>query len=86
MKKAAIWACLAASALWTAPSIAATSNITSTHRADYYAAGKHQFYAWCAGGQDRIVRQDGASASDAGAKLAQKTAGCRLSWQGRIAS
>lgn len=86
MKKAVILACLAASALLTAPAIAATSNITSTHRAHYYAAGKHQFYAWCADGQDRIVRQDGVSAPDAGSKLAQKTAGCRLSWQGRIAS
>jgi hypothetical protein len=86
MKKAVIWACLAVFALSAAPSIAATSNITSTHRADFYAAGKHQFYAWCADGQDRIVRQDGVSAPDAGSKLAQKTAGCRLSWQGRIAS
>lgn len=86
MKIAVIWACLAGSALLAAPSIAATSNITSTHRADFYAAGKHQFYAWCADGQDRIVRQDGISAPDAGSKLAQKTAGCRLSWQGRIAS
>jgi len=86
MKIAVIWACLAGSALLVTPSIAATSNITSTHRADFYAAGKHQFYAWCADGQDRIVRQDGISAPDAGSKLAQKTAGCRLSWQGRIAS
>ena len=86
MKKAVILACLAGSALFAAPSMAATSNITSTHRADFYAAGKHQFYAWCADGQDRILRQDGVSAPDAGSKLVQKAAGCRLSWQGRIAS
>ena len=86
MKKAVIWACLAASVLSAAPSLAATSNITSTRRADFYAAGKHQFYAWCADGQDRILRQDGVSAPDAGSKLTQKAAGCRLSWQGRIAS
>jgi len=86
MKIAVIWACLAASMLSAAPCLAATSNITSTHRADFYAAGKHQFYAWCADGQDRILRQDGVSAPDASSKLAQKTAGCRLSWQGRIAS
>jgi hypothetical protein len=86
MKIAVVLVCLAGSILSAAPGMAATSNITSTHRADFYAAGKHQFYAWCADGQDRILRQDGVSAPDAGSKLAQKTAGCHLSWQGRIAS
>jgi hypothetical protein len=68
---------LSASASW-----AATSDIASHTRADRFAPGKHQFYAWCANGQDRLVSQDGSSAEDARSKLA--TDGCRLSWQGRI--
>ena len=69
--------------------LAATSDIASHRRADFYAPGKHQFYAWCADGQDRLVAEKGASANDAEAKLlaSQKVAGsCRLSWQGRIPS
>ena len=69
--------------------IAATSDIAGHQRADFYAPGKHQFYAWCADGQDRLVAQSGASAKDAEAKLmTSQMAGssCRLSWQGRIRS
>jgi len=68
---------------------AATSDISSHRRADFYAPGKHQFYVWCADGQDRLVAQNGASANDAEARLmaSQKvTSSCRLSWQGRIPS
>jgi hypothetical protein len=61
---------------------AATSDIASHTRADRFAPGKHQFYAWCANGQDRLVAQDGSSAEDARSKLASD--GCRLAWQGRI--
>ena len=69
--------------------IAATSDIASRRRTDFYAPGKHQFYAWCADGQDRLVAQSGDSAKDAEGKLlaSQKVAGsCRLAWQGRIRS
>ena len=72
--------------LLSSSAMAATSNFASSRRADFYAAGKHQFYAWCANGQDRIIRQDGVSAPDAEIKSAAAAAGCRLSWQGRIAS
>ena len=72
----------AAFVLFVAPAFAATSDITSHRRADFAAAGTHQFYAWCANGQDRILRQQGASARDAEARL--NATGCRLSWQGRI--
>ena len=69
--------------------MATTSDIASHRRTDFYAPGKHQFYAWCADGQDRLVSESGISASDAEAKLAasQKVvASCRLAWQGRISS
>jgi hypothetical protein len=68
---------------------AATSDITSHRRADFYAPGKHQFYAWCANGQDRRVAQTGETARDAEARLlaSEKVASsCRLAWQGRIPS
>jgi len=68
---------LSAGAGWSA-----TSDIASHSRADRFAPGKHQFYAWCANGQDRLVAQDGDSAEDAKLKLAAN--GCRLAWQGRI--
>ena len=61
---------------------AATSDIASHNRADRFAPGKHQFYAWCADGQDRLIAQDGNSAEEARARLA--TEGCRLAWQGLI--
>jgi hypothetical protein len=67
--------------------MAATSDIASHQRADFYAPGVHRFYAWCANGQDRLVVQDGISANNAQAKLFEKMtglAGCQLSWQGRI--
>lgn len=88
MKKPIIYA--AASVILSgSAAIAATSDITSHRRSDFYAPGKHQFYAWCADGQDRLVAQNGATASDAEGKLlaSQKVAdSCRLSWQGRIRS
>ena len=80
---------IAALMLSATAGMAATSDITSHQRADFYAPGKHQFYAWCTGGADRLVAQDGISAKDAEAKLSEKMtaqAGCRLSWQGRIKS
>jgi hypothetical protein len=64
--------------------IAATSDIISHQRADFFSPGKHQFYAWCTDGQDRLVAQNGISAGDAEAKLTQKMVSCRLAWQGRI--
>jgi hypothetical protein len=68
---------------------AATSDIASHRRADFHAAGKHQFYAWCSNGQDRRIAQTGETARDAEATLlaSQKVASsCRLAWQGRIPS
>ena len=88
MKKKIILAAAALILSGTA-GFAATSDVSSHRRADFYASGKHQFYAWCADGQDRLVSQTGTSANDAQAKLmaSQKVANsCRLSWQGRIPS
>ena len=69
-------------ALSAGAALAATSDIASHSRADRFAPGKHQFYAWCANGQDRLVSQEGSSAEDARSRLVIE--GCRLSWQGRI--
>jgi len=77
---------LAAIALCAAPAFASTSDILSRRGADQFAPGRHQFYAWCANGQDRILHQAGASAADARARLAPAAAGCVLRWQGRAAS
>jgi len=71
-------------ALSATAAFAATSDITSMRRADFTQAGTHQFYAWCADGQDRVLRQQGASARDARTRLQAGYSGCRLTWQGRI--
>jgi len=77
----------AALLLSTGVAMADISDIASHRRTDFYAPGKHQFYAWCSNGQDRRVAQSGDSARDAEAKLPQTVAGsCRLAWQGRIHS
>jgi hypothetical protein len=86
MKIQALLSAAALASLITS-SFASTSDIASHRRADFFAPGKHQFYAWCTSGQDRFVAQDGTSAKDAEAKLLSKQselAGCQLSWQGRI--
>jgi hypothetical protein len=87
MKKQIIYFA-AALVLSGSAAIAATSDISSHRRSDFYAPGKHQFYAWCADGQDRLVAQNGGTASEAEDKLlaSQKLGGCRLSWRGRIPS
>jgi hypothetical protein len=79
----------AALVLSASAAMAATSDIASHQRADFYAQGTHQFYAWCADGGDRLVSQDGFSAKNAQAKLFERMtglAGCQLSWQGRVHS
>ena len=77
----------AALVLSTTVAMADISDIATHRRTDFYAPGKHQFYAWCSNGQDRRVAQTGDSASDAEARLlASQTVAqsCRLVWQGRI--
>lgn len=78
--------CAAAALILSAGAgMAATSDIASHQRADFYAPGKHQFYAWCEEGRDRLVSQSGISAKDAEAKfLSSHRGACRLTWQGRI--
>jgi len=88
MKKPILYAAAALILSGTA-ALAATSDIASHRRSDFYAPGKHQFYAWCADGQDRLVAQTGLTANDAEGKIfaSQKIANsCHLSWQGRIHS
>jgi len=75
---------LCASAGSASAGSAATSDIAVHSRADRFAPGKHEFYAWCADGQDRLLAQEGRSAEEASAQLAATEKGCRLAWQGRI--
>ena len=41
--------------------VAVAANFTSSKQADFFAAGRHQFYVWCAGGSDFMAMQSGAS-------------------------
>jgi len=69
--------------------VALAANLTSSKQADFFAAGRHQFYVWCAGGSDFMAMANGANAADAQMKLYndEKRAGktnCWPVWQGRI--
>jgi hypothetical protein len=71
--------------------VALAANFTSSHQADFFASGRHQFYVWCAGGSDFMAMQSGSSAADAQMKLynAEKRAGktnCWPVWQGRLSA
>jgi len=69
--------------------VAVAATFTSSARSDFFAAGKHQFYVWCAGGQDYMATADGANAEDAQMKLydfakAHGRSTCWPIWQGRV--
>jgi hypothetical protein len=87
MKKPLIILASLALALPATAALAAGSAGPVIHgRPDYFAPGRHQFYLWCADGNDRVAYQDGISAEQAQAKLLQAdpSAECRPVWQGRI--
>jgi hypothetical protein len=69
--------------------VALAANFTSSKQTDFFAAGQHQFYVWCAGGTDFTAIEAGSSAADAQIKLynQEKRAGktnCWPVWQGRV--
>jgi hypothetical protein len=69
--------------------VALAANFTSSKQTDFFAAGRHQFYVWCAGGTDFTAIEAGSSAADAQIKLynQEKRAGktnCWPVWQGRV--
>jgi hypothetical protein len=73
----------------TAAGVAVADSFASTKASAFYASGRHQFYVWCAGGQDYAAITSGASAEDAQMKLynAAKASGrpaCWPVWQGKI--
>src|SRR5690348_8550597 len=45
--------------------VALAANFTSSKQTDYFSAGQHAFYVWCAGGSDFTTTQPGTSAEDA---------------------
>jgi hypothetical protein len=69
-----------------AAGVAVADNYASTKQTDFFAAGKHQFYVWCAGGKDYTATQKGKSAEDAQMKLYNvvKASACWPVWQGRV--
>ena len=72
-----------------AAGVAVAANFSSSHHSDFFAAGTHHFYVWCAGGKDYHATASGTSAEDAQMKLydANKKAGhstCWPIWQGRV--
>ncbi len=69
--------------------VAVASSMSSGGQSDFFTAGKHQFYVWCAGGKDYTATVSGANAEDAQMKLynAAKAHGhtsCWPVWQGRV--
>ena len=82
---AAVVGCIAV----VAAGVAVADNYASTKQTDFFAPGKHQFYVWCAGGNDYTATQKGKSAEDAQMRLynAVKAVGrsaCWPVWQGRV--
>jgi hypothetical protein len=75
--------------LFAAAGVAAAGNFASSSQVDYFAAGKHQFYVWCASGKNYLATSEGSSAEDAQMRLygAAKKAGqfsCWPVWQARL--
>ena len=69
--------------------VAVAANFTSSGQTDFFAAGKHQFYVWCAGSQDYMATETGKNAEDAQMRLYEATKAhgkstCWPVWQGRI--
>jgi hypothetical protein len=72
-----------------AAGVAVADNYASTKQTDFFAPGKHQFYVWCAAGNDYTATQKGKSAEDAQMKLynavkAMGRSACWPVWQGRV--
>jgi len=81
----------AAAGVIVAAGVAVAGSFSSSHRTDYFAAGTHQFYVWCARSPDHLAAQSGSSASDAQMKLYDKAKRdghpeCWPVWQGRVSS
>ena len=75
--------------LFAAAGVAAAGNFASSSQVDYYTAGSHQFYVWCANGKNYAATAEGSSAEDAQMRLygAAKKAGklsCWPVWQARL--
>lgn len=69
-----------------AAGVSVAAGLTSSHQNDFYAAGTHQFYVWCADGRDHVAYEKGASAEDAQLKLYHAHVGdkCWPVWQSRV--
>lgn len=75
--------------IFAAAGVTLAGNFVSSAQTDFYSAGKHQFYVWCAGTPDYTATAFGSDAEDAQMKLydAAKAVGhasCWPVWQGRV--
>ena len=88
MKITSVFGAVVAGAI-VAAGVAFAGNFSSNHREDYFAAGTHEFYMWCARKPDYLATEKGASARDAQTKLYNKLkregdSTCWPVWQGRL--
>ncbi len=84
-----ILAALVGGAVIVAGGVAVADSFASAKQTDFFSPGKHQFYVWCAAGNDYTAIQKGKSAEDAQMKLyeAVKAVGrsaCWPVWQGCV--
>ena len=89
MKKSRILGAAIAGVIVAVAGVALASNLTASKQVDFFAAGKHQFYVWCAGGSDYMATAQGRSAEDAQMKLynsakAHGHTSCWPVWQGKV--
>lgn len=84
-----VLAVIAGAVVFAGAGMAAAGNFSSAAHDDYYAAGEHQFYVWCAGSPDYMTTETGENAQDAqlrlyGAVKASGRTSCWPVWQGRV--
>jgi hypothetical protein len=80
-----------AGVIFAVAGVAVAANLSSSARTDFYSPGKHQFYVWCAGGQDYMASVNAQNAEQAQMKLydsnkAHGHSSCWPVWQGKVSS
>lgn len=89
MKMRRVLAMAGGALIFAGAGLAVAGSFTSSAHSDYFSAGQHQFYVWCAGSGDFMATESGTNAEDAQLRLydAFKAKGrttCWPLWQGRL--